>query len=186
MPKLKIRRSSFSVLNFRSCPKQANAQNNIYFTKNGHNCHFEFKTFVTVSVAQLVTTVIFLSATCEVGQVPKFDTENDILEKTKLLLQKLFHYIVRYHWVEVNSITTARISIEKNSFSYRQDSLLKDTQRHIANFWSNISFALQFLLKNNNIEEELSWTAVLCSNLKFRFKICTKFVETLACEVLNR
>ena len=93
----------------------------------------------------------------------------EFLEKIKLLLQKLFHYIVRYHWVEVNSITTARISIEKNSFSYIQDSLLKDTQRHIANFCSNISFALQFLLKNNSIEEELSWTAVSTSNLDLKF-----------------
>ena len=92
---------------------------------------------------------------------------------------------MRYHWVEVNSITTARISIEKNSFSYRQDSLLKDTQRHFANFCSNISFALQFLLKNNNIEAELSWTADLCINLKFGFKIYSKFIESLACIVLN-
>ena len=65
---------------------------------------------------------------------------HEILETSKL--QKLFHYNMRYHWVEVNSITTARISIEKNSFSYIQDSLLKATQRHFANFCSNISFAI--------------------------------------------
>ena len=37
----------------------ANAQNDIYFTKNCQSCHFEWK---YLSVAQLVTTVIFFSA----------------------------------------------------------------------------------------------------------------------------